>query len=99
MELVFAGFGVCFGFLRFEPNFGAATFGSEVEQIVKALVKRALMSGLITQIECQALVVRNALGVEAGGLKTKSAVGEPGVLGQIVERGEIRLEWKADARR
>ena len=84
MKFVFTGFGVCSGFLRFEPNFGAAPFGSEAEQVVEALVKRALMGNLIAKIKCEALVVGNAFGVEAGSLKTERTVGEPGVLGQML---------------
>ena len=85
MELVFAGFGSGFGFLRFEPNFGAAPFGSEAEQVVQALVKRTLMGGLIAKIKCEALVVGNAFGVEAGSLKPEGTIGEPGMLGQMLD--------------
>ena len=37
--------------LAIRTNFGAATFGSEAEQVIAALVEGTLMSGLVAQLE------------------------------------------------
>ncbi len=87
MNLLFAGFGGCFVLLRNEASFGFALLGAKFQEIGEALVKGALVRGLVANIKRQLLrlVTVGPVATEGQILKPDGALGEPEVLGHALD--------------
>src|SRR5579883_964388 len=73
--------------LRFKANLRLALLGSELEQVLEAFVKGALVRGLVAQIEGKlAGVLDDAVGAGAQRLQIAGAAAQPFVLGQTVDQ-------------